>query len=778
MRNLTPHRSKLCASAACGLSFVFLAFGCAPSSNKNTGSTGGTSSSAGAAAGNPAQGGSIAPGSNPNPGGTTAVGGSSAQGGSPATGGANQGGSSNVGGSPMAGSSQAGSPSTGGSSTGGSNQAGSPNTGGAATGGVIQAGTRASGGSPIGGTSPGGSPNTGGVATGGVIQGGTRTSGGSATGGAASGGAPTGGSVSSGGSSSSGGTSGAAGNTAPATALSCTDPVYGAVSIPAINVISDFETNSLYQYVQDGRGAGAQPWYAYASGDVNDQYNMTQTPSIVNPMNAANKFAVDSTQHGPCSSKGALHVTSPGDTKGTGGYAGFGIDFMARTATTKKKLAYDASKYTGVGFWAKCSTDLQFAFFKTVDATQDADIDPSIVSSPCSYSANTCNQYGVKNAAITSAWTYYKLYFSEVLQDPNGTTFGTGVDKSKLMAFQIHVNPLSPRSGTAAANPFDCYIDDVHFLSEPAPTTPATTVTWTTAGNQIKRNGTAYKIRGLDRPSMEWDCAGFAITREDIQRIKTWKPNAIRLGMLNTLWNGATTGAATCSGPAYQREVKRVINWILQQGMDVIFDLHYVSGGTAADPSGVPTTAQTTFWTSIAADPFFQDGRIIYELYNEPTADSATLKSWMQTTVTAIRAKGANNLILVSGTNWTYDISYYVANPVTGGAIAYVTHPYSFKDSDTLAASAYLTPAKTLPVIATEFGNANISSNYVAPTTCDASIYSKYISTFETAGMSWTSWAWIVDAWGCGFPQIITDYSGAPNAIGSPVKAALLNPPN
>jgi len=35
------------------------------------------------------------------------------------------------------------------------------------------------------------------------------------------------------------------------------------------------------------------------------------------------------------------------------------------------------------------------------------------------------------------------------------------------------------------------------------------------------------------------------------------------------------------------------------------------------------------------------------------------------------RAKGANNLILVSGTNWTYDISYYVANPVTGDAIAY-----------------------------------------------------------------------------------------------------------
>jgi len=91
------------------------------------------------------------------------------------------------------------------------------------------------------------------------------------------------------------------------TDLKCTDPVYGAVSIPAGNVISDFETNSLYQYVQEGRGAGALPWYAYASGDINDQYNMTQTPSAVNPMNAANKFAVDSTVHGHAAAR--VHCT-------------------------------------------------------------------------------------------------------------------------------------------------------------------------------------------------------------------------------------------------------------------------------------------------------------------------------------------------------------------------------------------------------------------------------------------------------------------------------------
>ena len=765
MRDLSSHRSKPRVIGAFAFSFVFLAFGCTSSNNKST-TTGGNSKPGGATStgGNSAQGGVTPMGGKPNSGGTTSGGGISTQGGSPATGGSNQGGSPNTGGFATSASNQGGSPNTGGSVSGGSNQGGSPNTGGSVSGGSNQGGSPNTGGSAKGGSNQGGSPNTGGSATGGSNQGGSSSTGGSATGGTAAGGAGSGGGANTGGTSATGGSS------ASATALSCTDPVYGPVSIPAINVISDFETTSLYQYVQDGRGAGAQPWYAYASGDVNDQYNMTQTPSIVNPMNAANHFAVDTTQHGPCSSKGALRVSSPG-AAGSGSYAGFGIDFMARTATTKKKLAYDASKYAGVGFWAKCDADLQFAFFKTVDAAQDADVDPSIISSPCSYSANTCNQYGIKNAAVTKDWSYYKLYFSEVLQDPNGTVFTSGVDKSKLMAFQIHVNPFSPRTGSPSANAFNCYIDDVHFLTEAAPTTPAASVSWTTSGNQFMRNGTAYKIRGLVRPSMEWDCAGFSITREDIKRMKTWKPNAIRLGMLNTLWKGAATGNATCNGGAYQNEVKRVINWILQEGMDVIFDLHYVSGGTAADTSGVPTSAMTDFWTSIAGDPFFQDGRIIYELYNEPTEDSAGLKTWMQNTVTAIRAKGAKNLILVSGTNWTYDISYYVANPVTGGAIGYVTHPYAFKDSS--SDTAYLTPAKTLPVIATEFGTANISSNYVAPTTCDASIYSNYITKFEGAGMSWTSWAWIVDEWGCGFPQIIADYSGTPNAIGTPVKSSL-----
>jgi hypothetical protein len=563
-----------------------------------------------------------------------------------------------------------------------------------------------------------------------------------------------------------GGAVGRGGNpgTAPTSgkALSCTDPVYGAVSIPAANFISDFETNTLLPIAQDGRGVGADPWHAYAKGDTNDANGEMATPGPANPKYSSNIFKVDSTVPGPCSTSGSLHVKSPGGgTVGDKDFwgVGFGIDFMARTAA-RKKQTYDASKYTGIGFWAKCSQDLRFAYMKVVDGAQDADI----ASPTCSYSGTAlCNQYGIKNSVITKDWTYYKLYFNELLQDPDSSGFGKGIDPAKLTAFQIHVNQNSKRDGQVSANPFECWVDDVHFLSEAAPKVPAATVEYSTTSNVIKRNGANYVIRGLVRPSMEWDRSGVGITREDVQRMKKWKPNAIRLAVIETFWTDAQD-AANAKGLAYQRNVKRVVSWILEEGMDVILDLHHVAG--------TPGQAHQDFWNAVSKDAFFRDGRIIYELYNEPTASTDALKPWMQATVNLIRANGAKNLVLVSGTDYTFDISGYVSNKVTDAAVAYVTHPYIFKDGSN-DPKPYITPAASLPVIATEFGDANIDSHSISPTQCVASVYSDYIAKFNKANMSWTSWAWIVDEWGCGFPQIIADYSGTPNTIGQPVFDAL-----
>lgn len=100
-----------------------------------------------------------------------------------------------------------------------------------------------------------------------------------------------------------------------------------------------------------------------------------------------------------------------------------------------------------------------------------------------------------------------------------------------------------------------------------------------------------------------------------------------------------------------------------------------------------------------------------------------------------------------------------------GGAIAYVTHPYIFKGSPG-DQPAFINVAGSLPVIATEFGDANVVEigHSIPPTQCNGSLYANYINTFEGANMNWTAWAWIVDEWGCGFPQMSRSHRPATQA--------------
>jgi hypothetical protein len=145
-------------------------------------------------------------------------------------------------------------------------------------------------------------------------------------------------------------------------------------------------------------------------------------------------------------------------------------------------------------------------------------------------------------------------------------------------------------------------------------------------------------------------------------------------------------------------------------------------------------------------------------------------------------AGGAKNLVLVGGLDWAYNLDQVLAsNALSGSNIAYVTHPYSFKAPDATAwAAAFGKYATKYPIIATEYGNAN-TQTAGGSFTCDANFYSTIIKYFSDNKIGWTAWAWYVDrgvtdpAQTCGFPQVITSYSGTTNPAGAVVKAALAN---
>ncbi len=91
------------------------------------------------------------------------------------------------------------------------------------------------------------------------------------------------------------------------------------------------------------------------------------------------------------------------------------------------------------------------------------------------------------------------------------------------------------------------------------------------------------------------------------------------------------------------------------------------------------------FWTRIAESQWANHPNVIFELWNESedigeyggTANSwAAQKPIIQSTINAIRAVGANNIIIVPTPLYSTRVGEATANPLTGSNLAYAVHQY------------------------------------------------------------------------------------------------------
>src|SRR6185436_4435031 len=108
--------------------------------------------------------------------------------------------------------------------------------------------------------------------------------------------------------------------------------------------------------------------------------------------------------------------------------------------------------------------------------------------------------------------------------------------------------------------------------------------------------------------------------------------------------------------PGYPAQVDSAIARAHSQGLDVVIDMHFSDRGD-------PANQGIQFWKEVAAR-YKNDGRVLFELYNEP--HDISWDTWLnggpsgdgyqtagyQQLYDAVRSTGAQNLVIVNGLNW------------------------------------------------------------------------------------------------------------------------------
>ena len=160
------------------------------------------------------------------------------------------------------------------------------------------------------------------------------------------------------------------------------------------------------------------------------------------------------------------------------------------------------------------------------------------------------------------------------------------------------------------------------------------------------------------------------------------------------------------------------------------------------------------FWQAVARRYAGNPTVAFYEIFNEPTlvnpdrtpSDADGAEHWLrwrdyaEALVDAIRLVDVQKPVIVGGLQYSYDLSHAAAAPLRRDNIVYATHPYAGSDWRRGWEAAFLGPARTLPVIATEFGWD--AEDHPESAHRGAGRYRDAIfAAFDAAGIGWIAWA-------------------------------------
>lgn len=274
-----------------------------------------------------------------------------------------------------------------------------------------------------------------------------------------------------------------------------------------------------------------------------------------------------------------------------------------------------------------------------------------------------------------------------------------------------------------------------------------------TQGNQIvvKSTGAPVRLTGVNLSGLEDNNINLNLLNSLEVGVKTWKSNVFRLPVKHTYWSGSTA-------TAYKAQVDEFIARASELNVYVILDLHdYLK----------TKTAHATFWSD-AANRYKNNPAVLFGLLNEPHGTGWDV--WrngdsegpgMQGLLNAVRATGANNIVLAGGGDWGYNLSgilngYALTDTSSGNGVVYDSHVYPWK--------SYIqrdvgNVALVYPVLLGEFGHPG-GTTYPGQSSfeTDTTWVPRMMDWVNTNNLHWTGWCFSPNV----SPLMILDWSYEP----------------
>ncbi|HEX4085101.1 MAG TPA: cellulase family glycosylhydrolase [Chthoniobacteraceae bacterium] len=306
-------------------------------------------------------------------------------------------------------------------------------------------------------------------------------------------------------------------------------------------------------------------------------------------------------------------------------------------------------------------------------------------------------------------------------------------------------------------------------------------------GNQLLAGDTPVMLRGVAVGDPILARQGRPLS--DYARIAhDWHANVVRISLHPAVWKHTDHARVLAT-------LDREIHAALDNGMDVILDWHVIGWPNGyyepiekewdEDPPDLYDSnfdLAKSFWDAVSAK-FGADGRIIFELWNEPVLNQKeedeetppqweNLKPYFAQLLAIVRAH-SQNVVLATGNDWAYDLRGIREDPLPGKNIAYCWHIYASTDDDdeTQWAKRLDELQKFAPVIVTEWGFQEKTTESFKGSA--KTFGYKFVRDFlEGRHLHSTAWCWHPD-W---TPVMLKPDWKTPTSMGRFVKAYLADP--